>query len=56
MEDLRKIGILECKSVLTSTNRTSGHASLASYLKVKPGSNTAPRLQTRLVKMPEGLL
>lgn len=54
MQDLKKLGITDYKQ--TSPKRLSKRSSLASYFKVKPGSNTAPRLHTRLVKMPEGLL
>lgn len=56
MQDLKKLGITDYKRVETSPKRLSKRSSLASYFKVKPGSNTAPRLHTRLVKMPEGLL
>ena len=56
MKELQKLGITEYKSVMTASNKTSKRSSFASYFKVKPGSNTAPRLHTRLVKMPEGLL
>lgn len=56
MKDLQKLGILDYKSVKTISNETSERNSFTSYFKVKPGSNTAPRLNTRLVKMPEGLL
>lgn len=56
MKDLQKLGILDYKSVMTTSNKTSERSSFASYFKVKPGSNTAPRLNTRLVKIPEGLL
>lgn len=56
MKDLQKLGILDYKSVMATSNKTSERSSFASYFKVKPGSNTAPRLNTRLVKMPEGLL
>lgn len=56
MQDLKKLGITDYKRVETSPKRLSKRNSLASYFKVKPGSNTAPRLHTRLVKMPEGLL
>ncbi|MCQ2216678.1 MAG: hypothetical protein MJZ31_12285 [Bacteroidales bacterium] len=56
MKDLKKLGILDYKSVVTTSKKKSKRSSLASYFKVKPGSNTAPRLDTRLVKMPEGLL
>lgn len=56
MKDLQKLGILNYKSIVTTSNNTSERNTSASYFKVKPGSNTAPRLNTRLVKMPEGLL
>lgn len=56
MKDLQKLGILDYKNVMTTPDKTSKRSSSASYFKVKPGSNTAPRLNTRLVKMPEGLL
>lgn len=56
MKDMQKLGIWDYKSVKTKSNKTSEHSSCASYFKVKPGSNTSPRLNTRLVKMPEGVL
>lgn len=56
MNNLSKLGIVDYKIVRDSSERKPGHSSVASYFKVKPGSNTAPRLNTHLVKMPEGLL
>lgn len=57
MKDLQQFGILDYKSVMTKSPKTSKRrSSVASYFKVKPGSNTSPRLNTRLVKMPEGVL
>ncbi len=56
MKNLQKLGILNCKSVEMVSKKEPRHNSVASYFKVKPGSNTAPRLNTRLVKMPEGVL
>ncbi|MCQ2203517.1 MAG: hypothetical protein MJZ15_03645 [Bacteroidales bacterium] len=56
MKDLKKLGILDCKSVAKASKKKSERNCFASYFKVKPGSNTAPHLNTRLVKMPEGLL
>ena len=56
MENLEKLGIIGYKRVKTTSGKVSERSSSASYFKVKPGSNTAPRLNTRIVKMPEGLL
>lgn len=49
MNNLSKLGIVDYKSVGYSSEMKSGRSSVASYFKVKPGSNTAPRLNTRLL-------
>lgn len=49
MNNLSKLGIVDYKSVGNSSEMKSGRSSVASYFKVKPGSNTAPRLNPRLL-------
>lgn len=56
MTNLKDLGILETKSAAVLTDKRAKRFPTASYFKVKPGSNTAPRLSTRIVKMPEGVL
>lgn len=53
-KELKELGILNYQSVESFPRKDSKLK--ASYFKVKQGTNTAPRLNTRLVKMPEGLL
>lgn len=56
MTNLKDLGIVGHKSAPSLSDKAIKQRPLASYFKVKPGSNTAPRLNTRIVKMPEGVL
>lgn len=53
MMKLKNMGISDFQSVATPANATTEHRMTASYFKVKAGSNTAPRLNTRIIEMPK---
>ena len=54
--ELQKLGILHHQSVQPSKAVKGERKLFASYFKAKADSSTAPRLNTRLVKMPDRLL
>lgn len=54
--NLKELGVLDYKSVGISSHEKSTPKVIASYYKIKQGFNTSPRLNTRLMQMPEGVL